>query len=163
MALFDGRHDPTGERYDALMEELAGLKRNVAELRGERDSRKRVISLEKEYESTKRELVDLQIEFDREKEKHEHEKRETEHMVGLQRKRGEFETEAAGREAKLVVREENLQAAKDRFDEHVAFIEKRFDQQFDSLNGLMEKFLERMPTTRQLITVGGKNGDDEGE
>lgn len=161
MGLFDSRHDPTGERYDKLLEEIGELKLRVTELRAEKKSRTQIAELEREYADTKKQLVDLQLSFEKEKERHDRERRETEHMVGLQRKRGEFETEAAGREAVLNVREENLQAAKDRFDEHVAFIEKRFDQQFDSLNGLMEKFLERMPTTKQLITVGGRNGGEE--
>ena len=105
-------------------------------------------------------LTDKQIEYDREHEKWERERREVEHMVGLQRKRGEFETEAARREATLDVREENLKATQERMQAQLDFTEARFDQQFESLNKLMEKFLDRMPTTKQLITVG-RNGDDD--
>lgn len=156
-----GSPNPTTERFDALMEELADLKRSVTEIKGERKATVRVRDLEKEYDQVKRELTDKQIEFDREQEKWEREKREVEHMVGLQRKRGEFESEAAGREAKLSVREENLKAQQERFDEHVKFIEERFDQQFKSLEKLTGKILDRLPTTKQLITVGGNGNGSE--
>ena len=134
----------------------------MATLRGERDVTKDKIKLDNEIATLTRQLTDLEITFDREKEKWDREKREVEHMVGLQRQRGEFETESASREAKLDVREENLEADKARFDEHVKFIEARFEQQFTALNNLMEKLLERMPTTRQLISVGdnGARSDD---
>lgn len=153
--------NPTSARFDALMEELVGLKTSVAELRGDREGYGRAQKLEKEISTLKRELTAKQIEFDRELEKWDREKREVEHMVGLQRKRSEFDAEAAGREAKLAVREENLAAQEKRFEEHVAFIEKRFDQQFGSLEKLTGQILERMPTTKQLITVGGGNGGSE--
>jgi len=156
--------DPTSERYDALLENLAELKAQVAELRGDRAGHGRAQKLEGEIATLKRDLTDKQIEYDREHERWEREKREVEHMVGLQRKRSEFEADAAGREAKLAVREENLTAQQKRFDEHVAFIEKRFDQQFASLEKLTGQILERMPTTKQLITVGGsRNGHDDDE
>lgn len=160
--MFGMKPDPTSERYDALMEQIAGLKSQIAELKGDRDGHKRAKSLEEELSSLKRELTDKQIEFDREQEKWDREKREVEHMVGLQRKRSEFDSDAASREAKLAVREENLKAQQERFEEHTAFIEKRFDQQFKSLEKLTGQILERMPTTKQLITVGG-NGSGEND
>lgn len=158
--MFRVKTDPTSERFDTLMEELADLKSKVAELRGDRDGHKRAKTLENELSTLKRELTDKQIEFDREQEKWDRERREVEHMVGLQRKRSEFDTEAASREAKLSVREENLKAQQERFEEHTAFIEKRFDQQFASLEKLTGQILERLPTTKQLISVGG-NGSQE--
>ncbi len=161
MGLFDAKTDPTSERYDALMEELADLKRAVTELKGEEAGLSKVRGLETRINTLTRELIDKQIEYDREHEKWEREKREVEHMVGLQRKRSEFDSEAAAREAQLAVREENLAAQEKRFEEHVEFIEKRFDQQFESLNSITEKILERMPTTRQLITVGTPNGNGD--
>lgn len=162
MGLF-GQVDPTSQRFDALMEELAELKASVAELRGDRTGHARARKLEDELDKLKRELTDKQIEYDREHEKWEREKREVEHMVGLQRKRSEFESDAASREAKLTVREENLKAQQERFDEHVQFIEKRFEQQFKSLEKLTSQILERLPTTKQLITVGGgaENGRED--
>jgi predicted nucleic acid-binding Zn-ribbon protein len=159
--LFGSRTDPTSERYDALMIKLGDLKQQVAELSGDRAGHQRAQTLEEELAKLRRDLTDKQIEFDREQEKWDREKREVEHMVGLQQKRSEFDAEAASREATLSVREENLTAQQQRFDEHVKFIEKRFDQQFKSLETLTGQILERMPTTQQLITVGAsKNGEE---
>jgi chromosome segregation ATPase len=150
---------PTSARFDRLIKELGEVKTSLTELKAERRAIRRVQDLETEYEDLKRQLTDKQIEYDREKEKWEREKRDTEHMVGLQKRRGEFEADSAKRDATLTVREENLKAQQDRFAEQVKFIEKRFDQQFEALNGLMEKVIERMPTTKQLITVGGGNNE----
>lgn len=157
MGLFTTKPNYTEE----ILAEIQDLKCQVAALKGEREATKDKKKLDEEYAKLKRELTDLQIDYDREKEKWDREKRETEHMVGLQRKRQEFEVDSARTTATLAVREESLKADKERFEEHVKFIEKRFDQQFESLNTLMEKFLERMPTTKQLITVGTRNGDDD--
>jgi regulator of replication initiation timing len=160
MGLF-GTVNPMSERFDELMDQLSELKTQVAELKGDRAGVSKAIKLETELSKLKRDLTDKQIEFDREQEKWDREKREVDHMVGLQRKRGDFEIKAAGREATLAVREENLKSEREQFEKQTKFRQDQFDQQFDSLNGLMEKFLERMPTTKQLITVGGRNGDDE--
>lgn len=159
MGLF-GTVNPMSARFDELMDQISELKTQVAELKGDKAGVSKAIKLETELSTLKRSLTDKQIEFDREQEKWDREKREVEHMVGLQRKRGAFEIEAAGREATLTVREENLKADKERFEEHVKFIEERFDAQFKSMEKTMGQFLERMPTTKQLITVGSKNGDD---
>lgn len=157
-----GKTDPASA---AIIEEIRSLKREVAELRGEREGHADALALEKERTDLTRELTDLRIEYDREKEKWDREKREVEHMVGLQRKRADFEKEAAEREARLTVREENLTADKDRFEEHVSFMETRFNDELKALRTLMSKFLDRMPTTKQLITVGpngnGEEDDDE--
>jgi hypothetical protein len=145
-----------------ILKEIKDLKKDLAALKGEYEGIKENVNFEQERATLKQKLTDLQIEYDREREKWDRERRDVEHQVGLQRKRGEFETESATRTAKLEVREENLAADKARFDEHVRFIEERFEQQFASLNELMGKFLERMPTTEQLIRVGGNgNGGDD--
>lgn len=138
-----------------ILKELEGVKRDLALVRGELEATKQQRDLNGELLDTQRKLTDLQITYDREQEKWSREKRETDHHVGLVRKRSEFETEAATRTAKLDVREENLVKDQERFDEHVKFIEARFQEQVASLNEIMEKILERMPTTEQLITVGG--------
>ena len=143
---------------DEILAEIKELKVEVTLLKGERDANKGAAKLEAEHKTLRRELTDLQIEYDREKEKWEREKREVTHMVGLQKKRGEFEAESAAREATLTVREENLQADKARFEEHVNFMERRFEEELKATRKMMERFLERMPTTKQLISVG--NGSE---
>lgn len=160
MGLFGGT-DPTSARFDALMEELTSLKRSVAEIKGERAAGKRVIDLEREYASTKRELTDLQIEFDREKERHAREKREVEHLVGLERKRSDFEREAAIKEAKVTVREENLAAQTERFEEQMSFITTRFEKEVGYVKEIMADVLARLPKTETLIKLSGGNGATE--
>ena len=161
MKLFSKQQTPTDVRFDELLEQVTEVKATLAELKGDSQGLLKTNRLQAEVNKLTESLTKKQIEFDREQEKWDREKRETEHLVGLQMKRSEFESESAARDAKLTVREENLEAQQKRFDEHVLFIEKRFGEQFKSLTGLMEKFLERMPTTKQLIQVGGRNGDDD--
>lgn len=142
-----------------ILEEIQRLSREVASLKGERAATNDLKKMDQEYNRAKRELTNLQIELDRVKEQHERETREIEHKVGLQKKAQTFEITAAKREATVQVREENLEAQEKRFEEHVKFIEKRFDQQFEALNSITEKILDRMPETKQLITVGAGNGN----
>jgi chromosome segregation ATPase len=148
--------DPVSEE---ILAEIQGLKREVASLKGEREAFTDLVELEEQRQQLLKQVTDMEITHGKAKEEWDRERREVEHMVGLQRKRGEFESEAAVTEAKLAVREENLSAAKERFKEQMDFVEARFDQQFEALNSLMEKVFERMPTTRQLITVGTGNGN----
>lgn len=158
MGLFDSKNDPTTERFDALMEEMADLKRSVAELKGERAATTKIRDMEREYADTKRQLTDLQIEFDKEKEKHDREKREVEHLVGLERKRSEFEREAAVTEAKVVVREENLSAEQKRFEDQMKFITTRFEKEIDQSKELMAEILSRLPKVEALMRLQAGNG-----
>lgn len=156
MGLFDSK--PTSARFDALMDELADLKTAVAELKGERAATGKLRTLEQEYADTKKKLTDLQIEFDREKEKHEREKREVEHLVGLERKRSEFEREAAVTEAKVAVREENLSAEQKRFEDQMKFITQRFEKEIDASKELMVEILSRLPKVEALMRLQASNG-----
>lgn len=146
-----------------ILEEIRTLSTEVAKLKGEKEATADLKELDEQYADAKRELTDLQITLDRVKEDHEREKREIEHKVGLQRKTQTFELDAAKREATVQIREENLQAMEQRFEEHVAFIEKRFEQQFKAMNKLTEKILDRMPETKQLISIGPGNGNGNGQ
>jgi predicted nucleic acid-binding Zn-ribbon protein len=161
MGLFDSKTDPTTERFDALMEEMADLKRSVTELKGERAATSKIRDMEREYVDTKRQLTDLQIEFDKEKEKHAREKREVEHLVGLERKRSEFEREAAVTEAKVAVREENLSAEQQRFKDQMKFITDRFEKEIDQSKELMMEILARLPKVEALMKLQSGNGSKE--
>lgn len=153
MWMWGSRNDPTSERFDQLLEEMSELKRGVAELRGERAATRKIRDLEKEYAETKKQLTDLQIEFDREKEKHEREKREVEHLVGLERKRSTFEREQGVQEAKVAVREENLAAERERFEDQMKFITTRFEKEIEASKELMMEVLARLPKTETLIKL----------
>lgn len=148
------------DNVEKILSELRDVRQDLALLQGERDATKKSRDLDKEIAELRRTLTDLEIQHDREQEKWDREKREVEHMVGLHKQKAEFENESATREAKISVREENLEADKTRFEEHVSFMEGRFQEELTSLRGLMEKFLDRMPTTQQLITVGGKEEEN---
>jgi len=148
------------------MEQLASLKKDVAEVKGERQASKILRDMDGEYTRVKQELTDLQITFDKEKERHEREKRETEHFVGLERKRSEFEAKKAASEATLAVREENLKADRERFEGQLKFHEDRFTQEVGYLKEMVEQMLERLPKVElrsNSTQATTKNGDDDKE
>jgi len=158
MPLFSRSYDDT-----KLIAEISALSRQVAALKGERNALKDLDNLEQERAQLKKNLTDMKIEWDQEKEKWDREKRETEHLVGLQRKRQEFEVEAAKREVELTVREETLKADKERFQEQISYMEESWKQKFKSLEKLMGKVFDRMPETKQLISITPGNGNGNGE
>ena len=154
--------EPTSARFDALMEELADLKRAVAEMKGERAAGSKLRDMEVEYAQVKKQLTDKQIEFDREKEKHEREKREVEHLVGLERKRSAFEREQGVAEAKVAVREENLAAERERFEDQMKFITTRFEKEVEQQKELMIDILARLPKIETLVKLTQEGGNGNG-
>lgn len=143
MSLFATKQDSIAEE---LMEEIRKLSKEVAGLRGERDAGKEAVRLSSDIGDLKKELTDLRIEKDRETERHEREKREVEHMVGLEKKRQEFEVDAAKRDVKLTVREENLKEDRQRFEQEMKFTRERFEKEVGYLQDLMGQVLERLPS-----------------
>ena len=79
-------------------------------------------------------------------EKYDRRERDVEHMLGLERKRQEFELAAAKREAILGVREENLKADRARFEEQMSFHERRFTEEVTYLKDMIGTLAERLPT-----------------
>lgn len=138
---------------DELLEEIRGLRRDVAALKGEREALREEAALADSIQTLKVKVEDLKIEKGRLTEEHAREKREVEHMVGLEKNRQKVEMEQATRDAKLTVREENLAADKDRFDKHVEFIEERFGEEVGYLKDLMGQVLGRLPTVSVDKTV----------
>ena len=129
-----------------LNEAIVALKEEIAELKGERKARQKELGLTDDVIRLKTEIEDLRIQKSRLTEEHEREKRELTHMIGLEKARQEFEVEEATQKATLSVREENLKAERQRFDDHMAFTEKRFTKEVSYLQDLMAKILERLPT-----------------
>ena len=66
---------------------------------------------------------------------------EVEHKVGLERKRQEFESDEARRTAILEVKEENLSAKQDRFEEQMKFISERFTSEVGYLKEILGQVL----------------------
>ena len=86
-------------------------------------------------------------------------------MVGLERKRQEFEINQARRETPVAVREENLDADRKRFETQMAFTTERFASEVGYLKELMGEVLDRLPTVRvdrRLVPANG-NGSHADE
>ena len=93
----------------------------------------------------KKQINDLEIEKSKLKEQHEREDRELRHMIGLEKKRQEFEIEQSKRETKLTVQQENLAADKKRFEDQMKFHETRFTEEVSYLKEMIGNVLERLP------------------
>lgn len=164
------RSNKTDETYDQLLEELRALRKSVAELKGERDAVREEVSLADRIRALKEEITAKEIEKARLVEDHERETREVTHMVGLERKRQEFEAEQARKEIEfartettLAVREENLSADRARFEDEMKFTRERFEKEIGYLKELMVEVLGRLPTVSvekaiDLAVNGNGNG-----
>lgn len=130
---------------EAILTEIRGLKKQVAELQGTRDGNKEAVRLEDQIIDLKKKVVELEIQKDKKQEEFDRRERELTHMIGLEKKRQEVETKQAKQEATLAVREENLAAERKEFDKQMKFREERFDGEVAYLKGLMEKILDRLP------------------
>ena len=160
----------TDERLEELTEEIKTLAKRVAALRGEKDALSEARSLHEEVLHLKETIEDLKIKELRLKEEQDKEKRETRHMVGLERKRQEFEFEQkeqeidqARREAMLEVREENLAAEREAFEKNMEFMTNQLNAQIADTKDILSQVLERLPNVTahfEPAAVGGSNGSD---
>ena len=107
--------------------------------------REEKVRLKEEICDLKKKIVGLEIDEAKITEKHEREKRELEHMIGLEKKRQEFEVISSKRETAIDVRTENLTADKARFSEEVKFQRTRFEEEVKYLKEMMSEILERLP------------------
>lgn len=129
-----------------ILDEIRAVSRDLAKLEGQADKTRDELDLATDVVRLKRELTNLEIEKDRLNEQHEREKREVEHMVGLEKKRQTFEIDSAKRDTTLTIREENLKADRDRFEQQMDFMTKRFDSEVIYLKELMTEILGRLPS-----------------
>lgn len=136
------------ESLERLTDEIATLSKLVAELKGEAAAFDERRSLQAKIEELRKSIETLKISEARIKEDHEREKREVQHMVGLERKRQEWEhakameqVESARREAVLDVREENLGKEREAFETQMKFVTERFTQEVSALQGMLVKLL----------------------
>lgn len=129
-----------------LLTEIRQLRREIEELRGRKEGVRQELVLSDEVVALKKQLVDLKIEKSKLTEEHEKEDRELRHMIGLEKKRQEFEIQQSKREATVTVREENLAADRKRFEDQMEFHDKRFTSEVAYLKDLMGEILERLPT-----------------
>lgn len=113
----------------------------------------RELELAEEILTLKTRIADLKIEEGGIKEKHAQERRELTHMIGLEKKRQEFEIAQAKRETEVKVREENLAADKVRFEQQMTFHSKRFEEEVGYLKDLMGQVLGRLPDITATLEV----------
>lgn len=98
----------------------------------------------------KKEITSLQIERDKKLEDFARREREVEHMIGLERKRQEFEIQQAKRETTTALREENLKADKERFEEQMKFHREALQGEMNRLQELVGQLLRRVPSAEIL-------------
>jgi hypothetical protein len=129
-----------------LLKWLEELQTSVAKLSGKETALAELTTAREAVEKLRKEVTNLKIEKSHLDESNARERRETEHMVGLERKRQEFEIDQSKREAVVAVREENLEADRKRFEEQMKFIMTRFETEVASQKELMGDILKRLPT-----------------
>ncbi len=139
-----------------LLERLEALQSSVAKLSGKETALKELTTAREQVETLRKQVTDLEIRKSKLDEDNARERRETDHMVGLERKRQEFEIDQAKREAIVAVREENLEADRARFEEQMKFIMTRFETEVASQKDLMGDILKRLPTVTWDVQSNGK-------
>lgn len=122
-----------------LADELAEIKAEIKALRTERDKTSQLTGLQRQVE-------DLKIEKARLVEDNDRKIRETEHKVGLLKTKQDHDVEHARRMAQLEVREENLNADRERFQAEMAFQRDHMQREVDRFDGIAKALMERLPT-----------------
>ncbi len=136
-----------------VLAQIERLSAEVAALRGERS----VLNFESELERLSREKAALILELEKGRETQARGDREIEHKLGLHRQQIESEKKImvaeaqaerlrAVEEAKLAVREGNLDAERARFEQEIEFRTKRFEEEAQTLRDLTGQILDRLPT-----------------
>lgn len=160
MGLFKKAKEVEQQVEEDVVDELRDLRLAVDKILRLVEGRKNVVALTDEVVKLKTEISDLEINKSKLTEAHEREKREVQHFVGLEKKRQEVELDQAKREATLKVREENLAADKQRFDDHVKFVEERMDRHIADIKDLLEQVMTRIPTVTVDMTKPLANSGD---
>lgn len=142
-----------------LATKIEELKDQVASLMAQRKRLQRATEVEDEINGLKKELVQVEIQRDKQREDHAREERELKHMIGLEKKRQEFETDHSKRDAVLTVREENLATDRNRFEEQMKFNTDRFKEEVVYLKDMVGQVLDRLPKVT-VDHVSGVREDD---
>lgn len=137
------------EKIDELLELLES---------DEETSEKKEKQYTEEIIKLKNEISDLNIEKSKIVEDNEKQERELRHMIGLEKKRQEFEIDAAKREAELKVREENLTREKQEFERQLKFNTERFEKMESYLKEMFKDVLARLPNVDMKIRENRTNG-----
>ena len=152
MGIFKKVEPEIKEVEEEVVDDLHELRSAVDKILKLVEGRKNVVALTDEVVALKTSIADLEINKSKLTESHEREKREVQHFVGLEKKRQEVEIDQATREATLKVREENLDADKARFDDHIKFVEEKQAKHLDDIKALLSQVMDRIPTVTVDVT-----------
>jgi len=157
--MFQRKPDPKIALEAQLSETVLELRGSIAKLEATLKVKGKEKELTERVTELQEQIAALSIDKDRIIENNAREKREVTHMVGLERKRQEFEAEQAMKgietaraEAVLEVKTENLKLEREAFKKEMDFREERFKKEVGYLKDLMAQVLERLPT----VTVDRK-------
>lgn len=129
-----------------LLKEIVDLRKSVEDLTARKEAVKHEVELSDEIVRLKIQVSNLEIQKSKKQEEHDKQERELKHMIGLEKRRQEFEINQAKRETTVTVREENLAADKARFEEQMQFHENRFKEEVGYLKEMIADVLKRLPT-----------------
>ena len=115
-------------------------------------------ALTDERNRLKKQVEDLKLERDRKKEDSDRATREIEHKLGLHKAQVTFEVEKARDEAKIEIEKKNLDTERERFKEHAEFIRDEMKGQVEHLRGIIDPLLAALPTADIIARIGGVNG-----
>jgi hypothetical protein len=131
------------KRVEEYSDKVIELKNKVVDLQLElkdmADSHQKLVSIKDE-------------EFDRER-------REIEHKTGLMLKQVEEDRKAAVKEAELRVREENLNAERERDSKESKYKQQRMDEEMRKMDNLMKQVLDRLPNVNYNLDRTIHEGD----
>lgn len=152
--MFDKKNDPVAQQ---ILDQIEDLAKKVSKLRGEHEE----LGLAAEAAKLRRDIEESKIARDRLKETNDREIREVKHMVGLEKKRAEWEKESAIREARLEVRESAVDEKIQAFTEKLEFVEKQLTDQITYLkDDIVKEVFKRLPVVEVNKTLDfGQNGN----
>lgn len=150
-------------RESDLLERIESAAKALAETQGVLAAKTAQLGVAEDYEAAKKQVVDLEIQIQKKDEDFARKERETEHKLGLHRQQIESERKimlaeaqaeklTSVEEAKLAVREENLNAERERFNQEIEFRTERFEAEAATLRNLTEQILQRLPNVTASFT-----------
>jgi len=151
---------------EGLREQIEVLEREVRKLVQQRDDLQTEAGLSDTIISLRKRITELEIEEAKKTEAFDREKREVEHMVGLERRRADFEREAAIREAELSVREQNLAAVQENLQKQIDFMVERFTEEVGYLKTeVLAVVIKALPNVNVELgrQFGNGNGKDKAD
>lgn len=115
---------------------------------------KSISDLTAKVRELKEKISELEISKSKREEEFARKEREIEHKVGLHKSQVEQDIVLAKREATVAVREANLQADRDRFEQQMKFVTENFDKQATYLQKIISDLAARLPSLDMTADIG---------